>query len=125
LVVEKKVSYVGLGFLVKFEEKKMAEFGIAFSEAFKIYRASGMDNTTDWFSIGYRKLNGVWGEKKKVRRVAGQKKSEDSEKKDINSVAREVRTAGKMFFETPEGDKFELKALSWMEFNGKKIDHRF
>ena len=110
---------------MKFEEKKMAELGIAFSEAWKFYRASGMDNTSDWFGIGYRKVNGVWGEKPKVRRAAGQKKTESVGKKDWNSIGVEVRTAGKMLLETPDGHTFELKALSWMEFNGKKIDHRF
>lgn len=98
---------------------------IAFSEAWKLYRASGMDNTTDWFSIGYRKKDGSWGFKPKVRRKAGNKKNSLDEKKDLNTITKQVRQAGTMELETADGIRFEIKALGLMEINGKKIDHRF
>ena len=98
---------------------------IAFSEVWKRYRASGMDNSTPFFSIGYRKKNGAWGYKAKVRRVAGAKKNSLASKKDVGTITREVRKAGAMELETDTGHRFELKAVGLMEFNGLKIDHRF
>jgi len=84
-----------------------------------------MDNTTGWFSIVYRKINGESGYKEKVRRVAGQKQGELETKKDFGSVQIEVRQAGTMRLETPTGEKFEIKPIGWLQINGKTIDHRF
>ena len=123
--MKKNTSYVGFGFWGKFEEKKMAELKIAFSEVWKRYRASGMNSESPFFSIGYRKKNGVWGYKAKVRRVAGTKKNTLADKKDMGTIKIEVRQAGTMELETESGERFELKAVGLMEFNGLTIDHRF
>ena len=103
--------------------------GIAFSEAWRLYRASGMDSSLSWISIGYRKLDGTFGRKEKVRRAAGKSTNDSSnifkERKDVKGIENEVRQAGSMHFVTPDGYRFEIYALGLMEINGRKLDHRF
>lgn len=99
--------------------------GIAFSEVWRLYRASGMNSESPFFSIGYRKMDGTWGEKKKVRRAASRNLKEPKERKDVGEITKEVRRAGNMKLETETGERFEIKALGLIEFNGRKVDHRF
>lgn len=84
-----------------------------------------MSSESPWFSIGYRKKNGVWGHKAKVRRVAGKGGGGVPARTDMHNISREVRIAGTMELETDGGHRFEIKAIGLMEFNEKKIDHRF
>jgi len=92
----------------------------------KLYRASGMNSESPWFSLGYRKVDGTWGEKNRVRRAAG-KSTNNAEnlRKDVKAITTEIRRAGNMQLEDETGYRFELKALGVMEFNGRQIDHRF
>lgn len=103
--------------------------GISFSEAWNLYRASGMDSNLSWISIGYRKLDGTFGRKEKVRRAAGKSTNNSDnifkDRKDVKGIENEVRQAGSMHFVTPEGYRFEIKALGLMEINGRKVDHNF
>lgn len=98
--------------------------GIAFSEMWKLYRASGMSSDSKNFSIGYRKLDGTWSEKKNVRRYSGSVQ-DPSVRKDHTAIAHEVKRSGIMKLEDEHGKIFEIKAFGVMEFNGLKVDHRF
>ena len=103
--------------------------GISFSEAWNLYRASGMSNDLAYVSIGYRKLDGTFGRKEKVRRASGKSLNNSDnhfkERKDVNGIQNEVRRGGEMHFVTQEGHRFKIYAFGLMEINGRKVDPRF
>ena len=70
-------------------------------------------------------MDGTWGEKQKVRRAAAKNQNPLKVRKDAGEITKEVRRAGTMKLETESGQRFEIKALGIMEFNGRKVDHRF
>lgn len=96
-------------------------FGIYLSQVIHEYRASGASNYAPDMDLTYRKADGSFGEKRRVRRRAG----EQLGKKDLASIKHENRQAGKLHLVDPNGNRFELHIPLLVSFNGKLIDHRF
>lgn len=96
-------------------------FGIYLSQVINEYRASGTSNHSPEMNLTYRKAEGGFGEKVKVRRRAG----EQILKKDLTSIKHENRQAGKFHLVDQAGNKFELHIPLLVSFNGKLIDHRY
>ncbi len=97
-------------------------FGIYLSQVIAEYRASGTSGHNPFFDLTYRKADGSFGEKKRVHRRAGET---ISSKRDLTSIKRENRQAGKLHLLDSAGNKFELHIPLLVSFNGKLIDHRF
>lgn len=100
----------------------MEGFGIYLSQVLAETRVNGLTELSPFFSLTYRKADGSYGEKKHVRRRAGE---QPSGKKDLLSVKADVRRAGKLHLIDEQGHRFELHIPLLVSFNGKLIDHRF
>ena len=100
----------------------MAEFGIYLSQLLAEIRHSGQTDQGAFFSLTYRKADGSFGKKDRVRRRAGEA---STEKKDLLSIRTEVRRAGKLHLVDEGGHQFDLHIPLLVSFNGKLIDHRF
>lgn len=97
-------------------------FGIYLSQVIQEYRASGTSGHSPDMDFTYRKTDGVFGEKKRVRRRAGEA---PGAKRDLTSIKAENRQAGKLHLVDTTGHRFELHIPLLVSFNGKLIDHRF
>jgi hypothetical protein len=75
-----------------------------------------------FFDLTYRKADGGWGFKNRVRRRAGEN---PGGKKDLSSIRFENRQAGKLHLIDGTGHKFELHINLLITFNGQTIDHKF
>ena len=100
----------------------MAGFSIYLSQVIQEYRASGTSSHSPYFDLTYRKADGSFGEKKGVRRRAGEGVGF---KKDLTSIKHENRQAGKLHLIDQNGNRFELHIPLLVSFQGKLIDHRF
>ncbi len=97
-------------------------FGIYLSQVIHEYRASGTSGHSPDMDFTYRKADGSFGEKRRVRRRSGEK---PVEKKDLTSIKVENRQAGKLHLVDAGERAFELHIPLLVSFNGKLIDHRF
>lgn len=97
-------------------------FGIYLSQVIAEYRASGSTGHSPFFDLTYRKADGSFGQKRQVRRRAGES---PGQKKDLSSIRHENRQAGKLHLIDSNGNRFELHIPLLVSFNGKLIDHRF
>lgn len=100
----------------------MAEFGIYISQVLAETRLNGLTSESPTFNLTYRKADGSYGLKRRVRRRAGE---QPTEKKDLLSVRTEIRRAGKLHLIDEQGHRFELHIPLLVSFNDHLIDHRF
>lgn len=100
----------------------MAGFGIYLSQVLSEIRVNGLTGDGPYFSLTYQKADGSYGEKRRVRRRAGDVLPA---KKDLLSIRTEVRRAGKLHLIDDNGHRFELHIPLLRSYNGKLIDHRF
>lgn len=100
----------------------MADFGIYLSQVLAETRLNGLTSESPHFNLTYRKADGSYGFKRRVRRRAGE---QPAEKKDLLSVKTEIRRAGKLHLIDEHGHRFELHIPLLVSFNDKLIDHRF
>ena len=97
--------------------------GIYISQVIQQYRESGMTTQSGSHSVGYRKVDGTWGEKHGVRRRAGAVALPP--KKDLASIKHENKEAGNLYLVDASGHQFELKICLLVEWNGHTINHSF
>ena len=122
------MSYGGGWGCFIFDIMNMAGFGINISDVIAFYNDSGKSSEGTFFEIEYRKADGDFGHKKKVRRYAGKKHltGVSGEKRDFRSVGDVERDASKLFLiEDGATHNFEVFICCLVSFNGKRIDHRF
>ena len=98
------------------------EAGIYLSQVIAEYRANGLSSHNSTFDLAYRKTDGSYGEKRRVRRRAGEA---SGQKRDLASIKHENRQAGKIFLIDEGGNRFDLHIPLLVRFNGRLIDHRF
>ena len=111
-----------------FDCMNMEGFGINISDVIAFYNESGKSSEGAFFEIEYRKADGDFGHKKKVRRYAGKKhlNGGGGEKKDFRTVEFVERDASKLFLiEDGATHNFEVFICCLCRFNGRRIDHRF
>lgn len=95
----------------------MAGFQIYLQHALSIYNQTGTNE--EYFSIGYRRQDGTYGFKEKVKRRAGT---------GIENLKTETNTkkqAGQLKLIDEAGNKFQIWVCLWHSINGKIIDKRF
>ena len=95
-------------------------FGIYMSDALELLNQTNGQT----FDITYRKQNGVWGEKKGVRRQAG-KAFESKSEKPIGKSKTNIDMAPKLMLVDANGQRFEIWKCLLLSIDGKLIDKRF
>ena len=122
------MSYKRNGGWFIFDIMNMAGFGINISDVIALYNESGKSSEGAFFEVEYRKADGEYGHKKRVRRYAGKKHltGGGGEKRDFRSVEVVERDASKLFLiEDGATHNFEVFICCLVSFNGRRIDHRF